>query len=397
MTIREQLINLRFRKLFLTGFKSLCMNSSIVVKSAVFVSNPDFCDNIYPLYIELKKQGYKCLWVLRYKDSEQIAKRLGVKYITRKKNMSNMFKLSKYHYVFYSHEMPYMYDKEGQRYYNCWHGSPFKFYHGVLLNNKTENYFFVPPGVGSMKLYLEHYSGQLCKERCLPYRHFRTDYYLNDFQPEERKKIEQYFKLKNYKKVVLVCLTWIRDKEVYDTTNNLLGFSLGDFDFQQLNKHLKSEEILLVIKPHPGQKVEKSFFYSNIRVVSSFELTNNVFQLYALIGLSDILITDYSSILFDYSLLDKPVGHIIHHWDYFLNNEYEKFIYDDPEEIMYGTKIHSLDELCSFITSPSKNDNEKREFINEQYNADPAMTGSATLRFIKEVIYNENEINQGQN
>ena len=101
----------------------------------------------------------------------------------------------------------------------------------------------------------------------------------------------------------------------------------------------------------------------------------------------DILFTDYSSILFDYCLLDKPVGHIIHDWDYFIHNDHEQFIYKNPEELMYGTKIHNLEELIAFITNPMQNNNELRESINVKYNDDPYLEESSTLKFIKEVLH----------
>ena len=387
MKTNNFIINLRIRKIFVSLFKKICLKTKVIDKSAVFISHPDFCDNIYPLFKELQNRGFKCLWVLNYGESKNIAKKMGIKYIYDKKNMKNMLILSKYHYIFYSHSLPYMYDKPGQKIYNCWHGSPFKTYHGVLIDNNKENYYFVPSGEGAMNLYIKNYSDKICKKRCLTYRHFRTDYYLSDFQTEERRKVADYFKTDNYKKVVLVCLTWIRDKSVNETTNNLLGFPLTESDFDQLNERLKEENILLIIKPHPGQKVNNTFEYSNIFVISSFALTQNALQLYSLIGISDVLITDYSSILFDYALLSKPVGHIIHHWDYFVNNKHEEFIYKNPEEIMYGTKIRSLEQFTEFIVSPTLNDEEKRQRINREYNSDPYLLESSTLRFIKDELH----------
>ena len=383
MKLINYFINFRIRKFFIKLFKKKCLKTKIKEKSAVFISHPDFCDNIYPIYKELEKRGYKCLWVLFYKKSKPIAKKMKAKYICDKKSMRNMFLLSKYHYVFYSHSKPYMYEKDGQKIFNCWHGSPFKVYHGVLLDNRLDNYYFVPSGEGSKKIYLKYYGEQLCEKRCIPYRHFRTDYFLSDFQVDEKKKIIEYFKLNDYKKTVLVCLTWIRDKQKKENISNLLGFPLKGEDFIELNNCLKKEKTLMIIKPHPAQKLNNNIQLSNIKVVPSFELTKNTLQLYALIGLSDILITDYSSILFDYALLDKPVGHIIHHWDYFKNNKNEEFIYDDPKDLMYGTEIDSLEKLTEFIKAPKQNDEEKRNRINAEYNTDQFLRESSTIRFIE--------------
>ena len=374
------------RKFFVRIFERICFKRKVLEKSAVFVSNPDFCDNSYPAFLEMQKLGYKCLWVLNYKYSKKVARGLNVKYIINKKNMRNMYILSSYKYFFYSHSLPYMYKKNDQYIYNCWHGSPFKKYHGVLLNNKENNHFFVPPSKESLTIYHEIYPEQIDISKSLPYRHFRTDFFLDYSYLDEKNKVVDFFKLKQYKKVALCCLTWIRDKEENGKRNNLLGYELTKGDYEKLNNSLNDSQTLLIIKPHPGQVID-DLNYSNIVAISAKTMAENNLQVYALIALSDILFTDYSSILFDFCLLDKPVGHIIHDWDYFTNNSNEQFIYDNPEDVMYGTKIHTLDELISFINNPNQNNEELRNKINSIYNDDYELKESSTLKFLREVLH----------
>lgn len=383
------LYNFKIRRFLVNLFNKVCVSRKIEEKSAVFISNPDFADNIYPIFIELQKRGYKCLWVLNYKYSKKNAKQHKVKFIILKKSLRNMFVLSKYKFFFYSHHMPYMYKKDGQIVYDCWHGSPFKVYHGVLMNNYADGYYFLPPSKDALMKYHEMYPDQIDVNKSLPYRHFRTDYFIDDFSKTEHARVQKIFQLSLYKKVALCCLTWIRDSEENKKTNNLLGLDLKHDDFLRLNEFLRNDNILLLVKPHPGQKIIDDMVYSNIIFISSHELSKKSVQLYSLICQCDILFTDYSSILFDYCLLEKPVGHIIHDWEYFTNNEHEQFIYKDPQELMYGTKIHNLEELIDFLKNPKENNNELRKKINIKYNDDPYLNESSTLRFIKEVLHEE--------
>ena len=379
--------NSPIRKFFVNLFRKICVSRKIIDKSAVFISNPDFADNIYPIFIELQKLGYKCLWILKYDYSKKIAKSHNVKTIKFKKSFKNMLVLARYKYFFYSHEMPYMYKKEGQIVYDCWHGSPFKIYHGVLMNNMKDGYYFVPPSSDALKKYHELYPTQIDVTKSMPFRHFRTDYFIDGFSKWEKDKAHTFFHLNKYNKVLLCCLTWIRDAEKSKKTCNLIGLPLKEKDFLALNMALKENNSLLIIKPHPAQSISNKTQYSNISFISSHELSKNGIQLYSLIPQCDILFTDYSSILFDYCLLDKPVGHIIHDWEYFINNDHEQFVYKNPEELMYGTKIHNLKELIDFISNPKQNNNELRESINKKYNDDPNLTESSTLKFIREVLH----------
>ena len=83
----------------------------------------------------------------------------------------------------------------------------------------------------------------------------------------------------------------------------------GDFvkasgiDFEDLNDELSSINALFIVKFHPATEYDPSQFdkYSNILNL------DKSFDLYLIMPFSDVLVTDYSSIAYDYILLDKPV------------------------------------------------------------------------------------------
>ena len=68
-------------------------------------------------------------------------------------------------------------------------------------------------------------------------------------------------------------------------------------------------------------------------------------QLYRLLECCHALLTDYSTIYFDYLLLDRPVGFMLADIE-----EYKRgFIIDDPTVEMPGDKLRNLDDLIGFM------------------------------------------------
>ena len=67
---------------------------------------------------------------------------------------------------------------------------------------------------------------------------------------------------------------------------------------------------------------------------------------------SDILITDYSSCMFDYALLDRPVFLFCHDLEHYKNEE--RGFYMDINSLPFPVS-ESFDELCNHIKDFDKN------------------------------------------
>lgn len=118
-------------------------------------------------------------------------------------------------------------------------------------------------------------------------------------------------------------------------------------DFELLNNRLREEKTVLIIKPHPRQdlSVFKIEGYSNIVLIPQEKLDEYMFTIHSLMRECDALISDYSSIAFDYMLLDRPMAYTTDDMD-----EYSiGFSVEDPFKYMPGKKLNTVDDLIRFI------------------------------------------------
>lgn len=140
---------------------------------------------------------------------------------------------------------------------------------------------------------------------------------------------------------------------------------------RQLDKYLKESDMHLIIKLHPAQDYEGSepVEYENIKIWTHQELNHQNIELYRLLGSSDALITDYSSVYFDYLLLNKPIAFTVNDLEMYTNER--GFVFDKPEDYMPGSKIKSIEQFYEFLDKVSNNIDEyklERHSINELVN-----------------------------
>lgn len=139
--------------------------------------------------------------------------------------------------------------------------------------------------------------------------------------------------LSQYSRVFVYMPTW-RDSQ-------LDCFAYG-FDFPRLNNCLRSINACMLMKPHANIVVSAATQYDRLIFIGG-----NV-DMYCILPFTDVLVTDYSSILYDYLLMpEKRV--ILFHYDY---DEYVKsreFIFPIQEHIA-GKRVYSFAELIEAVS-----------------------------------------------
>ena len=103
-------------------------------------------------------------------------------------------------------------------------------------------------------------------------------------------------------------------------------------------------------------------------------------KLYELIGISDGLLSDYSSVAVDYLLLDRPLGYVLA--DYNIYKEKRGFVFEDPLEYMPGEHIYNVQQFEQFVLDVK---NGKDDYENQR-KAILAKTHNVTDNYCKRVL-----------
>ena len=86
-------------------------------------------------------------------------------------------------------------------------------------------------------------------------------------------------------------------------------FEMPDVDPEELNAFLKSRNTVLLVKPHPMAAFDGEKTWSNLLIVDDAWMRARSLSLYEFLGATDLLISDISSVVIDYLLLDRPIIH----------------------------------------------------------------------------------------
>lgn len=117
----------------------------------------------------------------------------------------------------------------------------------------------------------------------------------------------------------------------------------------ECNELLKAQDTLLWIKLHPSETAfPQSIRYSNILIQSDPEFLELDLDYYRMLGCCEALITDYSSVYFDFLLLDRPLGFAVEDIASYAENR--GFTADDPLKQMPGAILQTKAELLDFLS-----------------------------------------------
>ena len=143
--------------------------------------------------------------------------------------------------------------------------------------------------------------------------------------------------------------------------------------FVKINEFLKKKRVKIIVKLHPAQDLSDYSLteFDHFVLLSHDEFEKRGYDLYFLASQSDALITDYSSIYFDYMLTDRPIGFTINDMEEYKRNRGFSL---PPEKFMPGSKIKGYEDLLNFVQDvvddkdPYK---EERNEVNKLINQDP--------------------------
>ena len=203
----------------------------------------------------------------------------------------------------------------------------------------------------------------------------RADYYF-----ENHKNLREDFDLKyplaKNKKIILYAPTFRDNSE----DNNVFNF----LDLEKFNKNL-NEDYILVLRLHP--KIKK-FFKDNIESNQNYIDCSDFKNEQELLLISDILITDYSSIMIEFSLLNKPTIFFTYDYDRYVTKD--RGFYFDFKENVPGPVVYTTDELIATIKNNNFDKNKIHNFRKTQFDS---FDGKASKRIV-DFLLNNGEKNE---
>ncbi len=205
----------------------------------------------------------------------------------------------------------------------------------------------------------------LPKERVLPLGSPRTDSFFRPFDTAgERQKFDAAYPQCKGKKLVLYAPTF-RDDARAD------GELLSRFDGEAFREKFGGEYVLLV-RLHPQ-------VHGTGRVEGAVDVTDYP-DIGTLLHLSDILITDYSSVFMDFVLLKKPCFFYAFDVEEYRKN---RDFYGDYESTVPGPVARDFSELLRLLENPRADEERQEAFCRYHLGA---CDGGATSRVLREVM-----------
>ncbi|MBQ8484707.1 MAG: CDP-glycerol glycerophosphotransferase family protein [Bacteroidaceae bacterium] len=322
----------------------------------IFESNPDYSCNTYPVFLELRRRlpNYKMVWM----TSEKSVKAKGVDdvYYRDKKDFYNRQKRRVYRFLAKALISCNRYKKMG----SVRAGQVSLFLaHGSVTKDMKRKGFNYNPGV--IVDYIDNQSHYFDDVMCYQYEAKKEQLvYLGyprcDWFYKENNIVDQLKKIDIEGDYLIWLPTFRKNKtetrDVHSEKYENLGIPLI-YTVEKLvecNDFLCQHNLHIIFKPHPIQDISTltKTSLSNIHIISDEILNKLGLQLYQVIAGSKALISDYSSVFFDYLLLDRPMATTVDDVEQWKDGE--GFAYD--LECLYNKateKVATLDELYSFI------------------------------------------------
>ena len=384
-----------YRRLnYLTGRATLPVQDKLVYfNSFVGRSYSDSPKAIYEYMLNNKEyEDYHYVWMFRDPGAHQdlIMNRNTAVVAYGSKDEKDAIREAKYWITNYRMLDEYI-PRKDQIYVQCWHGTPLKRLGYDLSNsdnamNDTEEirdkykkdavrfkYLLSPSHFVTEKFRSAWNLRELRKYDCVLEKGYPRNDRLINAREDEIEAIKEKLGLPEGKKVILYAPTW-RDNQ-YDSS---LGYTYKlHVDFDKLKEYF-GEKYVILFRAHYLVASEFDFgkYSGFIWDVSGYDDINDLYLA------SDLLVTDYSSVIFDYANLKKPM--VFYMYDLEEYRDSIRGFYLDISELP-GPIVRTEEELRdSVLALDNFSPDEKYLKFCKKYNY--LDDGNATERVVKAIF-----------
>ena len=292
----------------------------------------------------------------------------------------------------------YIFPKKEQVFVQCWHGTPLKRlgcdlqHFDNAMNSVSEvrkryrietakmSYFLSPSDFATEK-FISAWNLEKChKQDIILQKGYPRNDFLHNYQHQDIIRIKENLKIKeNRKKIILYAPTYRDNQHSTD-----IGYTYRtEVDFDYLQKELQDDYIIL-FRAHwlVAQSFDFEKYKDFIIDVSNYDDINELYVI------ADMLITDYSSVFFDYANLKRPI--IFYMYDLEQYRDDIRGFYLDIHELP-GNIIRNEQELIQEIKTLTNHFewNEQYQKFNQKFNY--LDDGQAAKRVVEEIFNNKEE------
>ena len=338
----------------------------IVFETFMGKSYADSPKYIYEYLAKNYPNKYKFIWVLNDKNTKLPYDGVIVKRFTKK----YAYYLAKSKYFVFNIRQPLWFRKrEGQVFLETWHGTPLKrlafdqeevtaaspTYKAQFYRQKQEWDYLISANRFSSEIFKScfMYTNGTMLEVGYP----RNDLMYHPHRDQIAADLKKKLNIPEDKKTILYAPTW-RDDEYYG--NGKYKFKLK-LDLELMKKELGDEYVVLLRTHH---YIADSL---DVTGVEDFAINlskyDDITEIYLI---SDICITDYSSVFFDYANLKRPI--LFYTYDIDKYRDILRSFYIDMETELPGPLVYSTDEIIERIKNLDKMNKEYANKYEEFYN-----------------------------
>ena len=334
-------------------------------------------------------KDYKFIWAFKDLEKDHKLKDKNT-IIVKSKSFKYYYYLSKSKYWIVNSLLDLsVIKKRKQVYVQCWHGTPLKKLRcdinvtGGVLNTKEEvikrnnldvkkiDYFISPSKYATSKFISAFNLKELNKEKIIIEKGYPRNDKLINYNNNDIEKIKKDLHIPTDKKVILYAPTF-RD----DEHTSGVGYTYKlNIDFDLLQKELKDYIILFRAHYFIANSFEFDKYKDFIYNVSKYDDINDLYII------SDLLITDYSSVFFDYAILERPIIFYMYDYDNYKNNLRDFYI--DLKELP-GPIVKDEKNLVTSIKEKNNKYKNMYSSFNKKFN--PYEDGKSAERVVKEIL-----------
>lgn len=339
-------------------------------------------------------KDYKFIWAFvddkKYKYLEENINTTVVK--IREKEYKKY--LAKAKYWIFNYKIPdFLYPKKNQIFVQCWHGTPLKrlgcdlehfdnvlnTIDGIKKRYKIEaskfTYFISPSKFASEKFISAWNLKEIGKENIIVEEGYPRNDFLFNYKEKDVQQIRKKLGIENdNRKIILYAPTYRSDQH-----QTGLGYVYKEeIDFKKMEEKF-GKEYLILFRPH--YFIANSFDFDKYKgFVYNVANIDDINELYII---SDILITDYSSVFFDYANLKRPMIFFMYDLEHYKNESNGFYIALNE---LPGPIVETQEDLEKSIEDVDFNIGSSKKYkeFNEKYNY--LDDGNASKRVIEKVI-----------